>query len=78
MPFIASSSGFFYRLKRSISNGLDAAAEVILFLIQAALALLPIGVIIAVPTFLLVRFLKRRSRKAALAQQLAEEVKASE
>lgn len=73
--YIASPTGFFYRLKRAIGDGLNAAAEVVLFLIQAALALLPLGVIVAIPTFFLVRYFKRRKRHEVLVQKLAEETK---
>lgn len=71
--YIVSPTGFFYRLKRSIANGLDAAAEVILFLVQAALALLPLSVLVAIPTFFFVRYLKRRRRNVVLVQKLEDE-----
>jgi hypothetical protein len=73
--YVVSPTGFFYRLKRAIGDGLNAAAEVVLFLVQAVLALLPLGVIVAIPTFFLVRYFKRRRRNEVLVQKLSEETK---
>lgn len=73
--YIVSPTGFFYRLKNAIGDGLDAAAEVVLFLVRAALALLPLGLIVAVPAFVLIRYFKRRKRNVILVQKLEEDAK---
>jgi hypothetical protein len=38
---IVNATGFWYNVKSAFADGIDAAAEVILFLIRAVLALLP-------------------------------------
>lgn len=73
--YIVSPTGFFYRLKNAIADGLDAAAEVVLFLVRAMLALLPLGLIVAVPAFFLIRYFKRRKRNEVLVQKLEEDAK---
>lgn len=73
--YVVSPTGFFYRLKNAMGDGLNAAAEVVLFLVRAVLALLPLGVIVAIPTFFLVRYFKRRRRNEVLVQKLSEETK---
>lgn len=57
---IVSSTGFFYSVKRAFNEGLDVAANITLFFIQAVVALLPILIFIFLPIFLVVRYLVRR------------------
>jgi hypothetical protein len=71
--FAAGSTGFFSELGRAISDGINAALTVILFLIRAILALLPIIILLGVPIWLLVRYLKRKYRRSKLAQTIAQE-----
>ncbi len=71
--FAASSNGFFYRLGRAFSNGIDAALKVVLFLITAILALLPVMIVVGVPIWLIFRYLRRKIQRAQMAQQLAKE-----
>ena len=71
--FAAGSNGFFHQLGRAFSNGIDAALTVVLFLITAILALLPIMVLIGVPIWLIFRYFRRKIQRAQLAQQLAKE-----
>ncbi|MEP6924693.1 MAG: DUF4349 domain-containing protein [Pyrinomonadaceae bacterium] len=71
--FAASSNGFFYQVGRAFSNGIDAALNVVLFLITAILALFPLIVLFGVPIWLIFRYLRKRIQRAQLAQQLAKE-----
>jgi hypothetical protein len=73
--FAASSNGFFYQLGRAFSNGIDAALQIVLFLITAFLALLPIIIILGVPLYLLYRYFRRRFKRRKLAEELAQEEK---
>lgn len=70
---LVSTSGFFYNVKKALGNGVDIAASITLFLIQAALALLPVFVLIFLPIGLLVRYLLRRKRRLQLAHKLAHD-----
>lgn len=70
--FAASSNGFFYQLGRAFSNGIDAALQIVLFLITAFLALLPIIILLGVPIWLLIRYFRRRIKRHKLAQELAQ------
>lgn len=71
--FAASSNGFFYQLGRAFSNGIDAALNVVLFLVTATLALLPLILLLGIPFWLIIRYLRKRIYRAKLAQQLAKE-----
>jgi hypothetical protein len=68
-----NSTGFFYQVKRAFGNGVDIAAGITLFLIQAILALLPIAILIFLPLGLLIRYLVRRNRRLQLARSLVQD-----
>ena len=69
--FAQGSTGFFSKLADAFGDGIDAALNVVLFLITAFLALLPFFVLLGVPLYLLVRYLKRRTRRQKLAAEFA-------
>ncbi|MEA2175784.1 MAG: hypothetical protein QOD00_3376, partial [Blastocatellia bacterium] len=68
-----NTTGFFYQVRRAFGNGVDIAAGITLFLIQAILALLPIAILIFLPLGLLVRYLVRRNRRLQLARSLVQD-----
>ncbi len=64
-PIVAATgSSFFSGLREAISDGIDAAASVVLMLIRIVIALVPILLFIVLPIGLLARFLIRRSRRS--------------
>ena len=66
----AETSGFFAGLRRAFGDGLDAAAGIVLGLVEFGVAAAPIAVVFCVPLFLLWRFLRRRfPRRARPAEQ---------
>jgi hypothetical protein len=67
-----NSTGFFYQVKRAFGSGVDIAAAITLFLIEALLALLPVAILIFLPLGLLVRYLVRRNRRLQLARALVQ------
>ncbi len=71
--FIASPTGFFYRLKIAVGDGLEAASEVVLFIVRAAIALLPLGLLIFAFLYFFVKIIKRRSQKAAFVKKMEAE-----
>jgi hypothetical protein len=57
---VTTPTGFWHDVKTSFSEGFSAATGIILFLIRAVVALLPVFVLILLPLGLLTRFLVRR------------------
>ena len=65
---IVNATGFWYSVKSAFSDGVDVAADIVLFLIRAIIALLPILVLIVLPLALLVKLglrVVRRRRPVA-------------
>ncbi len=61
---IVNAAGFWYSIKSAFADGVDAAAAILLFLIRAVIALLPILIFIFLPIALIFRFIiKRLNRK---------------
>lgn len=72
----ANPSGFFYELKEAVSTGFNAALQVVLFLVTAAIALLPFLIFIILPIYLLLRYLwRKRLRRRSIDKIVREEVK---
>ena len=59
----ATPRGFYSGVKEAISDGVDIAVVIILFLIRALLALIPIALLIVLPGVLVGRFLTSRYRR---------------
>lgn len=60
----ATGPGFFSGVREAISDGVDAAASVVLVLIRVVIVLVPVLLLIVLPIALLLRFLIRRSKRA--------------
>ena len=71
---IVNATGFWYNVKSAFADGVDAAAEVILFLIRAFVALLPIVLLIVLPAGFIARFIVRRLRRKRPPRQTIDEV----
>ncbi len=69
----ASSSGFFYQLKESLSSGFDFALKFILILITFIIAILPFILFIALPIFLLIRYFWRKQKRQKSVNEIARE-----
>ncbi|MGI9055064.1 MAG: DUF4349 domain-containing protein [Pyrinomonadaceae bacterium] len=70
----ANPTGFFYELKESLSTGFNAALKFVLFLVTAAIALLPFLLFIVLPTYLLLRyFWRKRIRRKTVDKIVREE-----
>lgn len=52
---IVNATGFWYSVRSAFSDGVDVAADIVLFLIRAIIALLPVMVLIVLPLALLVK-----------------------
>ncbi len=73
MAFAGNSSGFFNQLGESISAGLNGAMSFLLVMVTALIALVPFLLFIALPIYLLIRYLLRKNRKQKLAGEIARE-----
>jgi Domain of unknown function (DUF4349) len=70
---IVNATGFWYSVKTAFSDGVDVAAEIILFMIRAIIALAPVLVLVVLPLALLAKLGIRivRRRKSSLAPAAA-------
>src|SRR4051812_14868191 len=63
-PLVATT-GFFHSIGEALGDGVDIAAAITLFLIRAALALIPVVLFLVLPAYFILRFILRRlSRRA--------------
>jgi hypothetical protein len=60
---IVNATGFWYSVRSAFSDGVEVASEIILFLIRAIIALLPIMVLIVLPAALIVKLGLRVARR---------------
>jgi Domain of unknown function (DUF4349) len=60
---IVNATGFWYKVKTAFADGVDTAAEVILFLIRAVLALLPVVLLIFLPAALIAKLIIGKVRR---------------
>jgi len=73
IAFAGNSSGFFNQLGESISAGLNGAMSFLLVMVTALIALVPFLLFIALPIYLLIRYLLRKNRKQKLAGEIARQ-----
>ncbi|MDQ3131593.1 MAG: DUF4349 domain-containing protein [Acidobacteriota bacterium] len=72
----AGSTGFFYRLTESLSDGFNAALNFLLGLITFVIAILPFLLFIVLPIYLVLRYFWKKSRKQKTASEIfKDEVK---
>lgn len=71
--FSGNSSGFFYRLKESLSDGLSGALSFILFFVTAIIALLPFLILVVLPIYLVLRYFWRKRKKQKAATEIVRE-----
>jgi hypothetical protein len=74
---IVNAAGFWYGIKSAFSDGVDVAAAIVLFLIRAVIALLPVLVFIFLPIALIAKLVVRRVRRKRLAREGKDETKAT-
>ena len=60
---IVNATGFWYSVKSAFSDGVDVALAMVLFLIRAVIALLPLALIFGLPLTLIARFVLRRLKR---------------
>ena len=60
---IVNAVGFWYNVKSAFADGVDVAAAIVLFLIRAIIALLPVLVLIVLPVALITKVVIMRMRR---------------
>jgi len=60
---IVNTTGFWYNVRSAFTDGVDVALAIILFLIRAVVALLPIAFLIGLPLALILKFVVKRLRR---------------
>jgi hypothetical protein len=60
---VVSTSGFGRSIKEAITDGVDVAGSIVLFLVRVVIGLVPVVLFIFLPAALLVRFLVRKVRR---------------
>jgi hypothetical protein len=71
-PLVATT-GFFHSIGEAFGDGVDIAAAVVLFLIRAALALLPVVIFLVLPAYFILRWLLRRVNRRVPAPVVASQ-----
>lgn len=74
---IVNAAGFWYNIKSAFSDGVDVALQIVLFLIRAVIALLPIIILIFLPIGLITRWLIKLALRRRRARQLEDNAKAT-
>ena len=71
---IVNAVGFWYNVKSAFADGVDVAAAIVLFLIRAIIALLPVLVLIVLPVALITKvvIMRMRRRRTATSQREVE------
>jgi hypothetical protein len=68
---VVSSTGFSRTLREAVSESVEVASGMILFFIRTVIVLLPVLVLVVLPSGLILRYLIRRARRIRLAEALA-------
>lgn len=71
--FSGNSSGFFYRLKESLSDGFSGALSFVLFFVTAIISLLPFLILVVLPISLVIRYFWRKRKNRKTATEIARE-----
>ena len=70
---VVNTSGFGRRIKDAVSESIDVAGAIILFLIQFVIVMIPIFLLLILPIGLVLRYFVRRARRYKLAREIVAE-----
>ena len=70
-PIVVSTSGFTHTIREALSDSIDVATGIVLFVIRFAIVMTPIFVLLILPVGLLALYFRRRARRIRLARALA-------
>jgi len=74
---IVNAAGFWYSIRSAFSDGVEAAAAIVLFLIRVVITLLPILILLVLPIALIARFIFKRMRRNRLAKAREDNLEAA-
>lgn len=70
LPIAVNTSGFGRSVREAMSESIDVASGIVIFLIRSVIVLIPIFVFILLPAGLAARYLVRRAKRVRLAEAL--------
>jgi uncharacterized protein DUF4349 len=71
-PIVAvTSAGFGQSLREAVSDSIDLGSDIVLFLARFVILMVPVFVLVLLPSGLLIRYLLRRAKRMRLAHELA-------
>lgn len=68
---VVPTTGFRHSVSEAISDSIDVGAAILLFFVRFAIVMIPIGVLVLLPTGLLLRYVIRRAKRIRLAHALS-------
>jgi hypothetical protein len=68
---VVPTTGFRHSVSEAISESIDVGAAILLFFVRFAIVMIPIGVLVLLPSGLLLRYVMRRAKRVRLAQALS-------
>jgi len=68
---VTTTTGFGHDLREAISESVEVATGMVLFFVRLVIVMLPVFLLIGLPSALVLRYLVRRARRMRLAQALA-------
>ena len=68
---VTTTTGFGHDLREAISESVEVATGMVLFFVRFVIVMLPVFLLIGLPSALVLRYLVRRARRMRLAQALA-------
>jgi len=69
-PIVVSTSGFGRSVREAVSESIEVASGILLFLVRFAIVMIPIFALLILPAGLVARFFIRRAKRFRLAQEL--------
>jgi len=69
-PIVVSTSGFGRSVREAVSESIEVASGIVLFLVRFAIVMIPIFALLILPAGLVARFFIRRAKRFRLAQEL--------
>ncbi len=68
---VVPTIGFRHSVSEAISDSIDVGAAILLFFVRFAIVMIPIGLLVLLPSGLLLRYFMRRAKRLRLAQALS-------
>jgi hypothetical protein len=68
---VVPTTGFRHSVSEAISDSIDVGAAILLFFVRFAIVMIPVGVLVLLPSGLLLRYVIRRAKRMRLAQSLS-------